>query len=183
MERSAKLERSTRETTISISLAIDGSRNADIACDEKFLEHMLRTLFRYASFDAKVAAKGDDVHHLVEDVAITLGKALRQAMGDVPIERMASALVPMDDALVEVALDLVDRPYADIECPNALYHHFLRSLAMSSGMTLHTAVRRGFDEHHIVEAEFKALGLALRRALVRRQAELSTKDPEQLRGG
>ncbi|MEI6796777.1 MAG: imidazoleglycerol-phosphate dehydratase, partial [Methanomassiliicoccales archaeon] len=70
-----------------------------------------------------------------------------------------------------------------IECPNALYHHFLRSLAMSSGMTLHTAVRRGFDEHHIVEAEFKALGLALRRALVRRQAELSTKDREQLRGG
>ena len=78
---------------------------------------------------------------------------------------------------------LVDRPYADIECPNPLYHHFLRSLAMSSGMTLHTEVRRGFDEHHIVEAEFKALGLALRRALVRRQAELSTKDREQLRGG
>ncbi|MEI6797255.1 MAG: hypothetical protein WCK39_10360, partial [Methanomassiliicoccales archaeon] len=121
MERSAKLERSTRETTISISLAIDGSGNADIACDEKFLEHMLRTLFRYASFDAKVAAKGDDVHHLVEDVAITLGKALRQAMGDVPIERMASALVPMDDALVEAVCAEVDQVWpANYNCPGQL---------------------------------------------------------------
>jgi imidazoleglycerol-phosphate dehydratase len=166
-----------------VSLDLDGEGKAEIQCEEKFLEHMLRTLFRYAGFDAEVRAGGDDQHHLVEDVAITLGKALRQAMGDAPVERMASALVPMDDALVEVALDLVDRPYADIDCPDQLYHHFLRSLAMSSGMTLHTEVRRGFDAHHIVEAEFKALGLALRRALVPRASELSTKERERLRSG
>ena len=99
-------------------------------------------------------------------------------MGDEPIERMATAVIPMDDALVMASLDLVDRPYADIDCPDPLYTHFMRSLAMSAGMTLHIVVIRGFDEHHIVEAGFKATGKALAEALRRRSTELSTKDRE-----
>jgi imidazoleglycerol-phosphate dehydratase len=87
----------------------------------------------------------------------------------------------MDDALVEVTLDIIDRPYADIDCPNVLYHHFMRSFAMSSGITLHIIVKRGFDDHHVVEASFKALGSALRQATQPRQDLLSTKDKPMTR--
>jgi imidazoleglycerol-phosphate dehydratase len=89
---------------------------------------------------------------------------------------MATKTVPMDDALVTVSLDVVDRPFADVDCPDPLYHHFMRSFAMSSGITLHIVVVRGFDDHHIIEASFKSMGLALKEALQPRDAELSTKD-------
>ena len=176
--RTSSLERSTRETRISVDLNIDGTGKFNVTCDIQFLKHMTETLARYAGFDLVLSAEGDNDHHIIEDTAITLGKALRQAMGDEPIERMATAVIPMDDALVMASLDLVDRPYADIDCPDPLYTHFMRSLAMSAGMTLHIVVIRGFDEHHIVEAGFKATGKALAEALRRRSTELSTKDRE-----
>ena len=181
--RSAKLNRQTKETDVSIGLNIDGTGKAAVHCDEQFLRHMLETFARYSSFDLDVKASGDNDHHLVEDVAIVLGQALREALGDAPVERIASAVVPMDDALVEVDLDIVDRPYAEIDCPDVLYHHFLRSLAMSSGITLHVIVKRGFDHHHIVEATFKALGTSLRRATRRRENVLSTKEKPRVRRG
>lgn len=176
--RTSSLERSTRETRISVDLNIDGTGRFDVTCDIQFLKHMVETLARYAGFDLKVTASGDNDHHIIEDTAITLGKAIRQAMGDAPIERMATAVIPMDDALVMSSLDLVDRPYADIDCPDPLYTHFMRSLAMSAGMTLHIVVIRGFDEHHIIEAGFKATGKALAQALKTRETELSTKNRE-----
>lgn len=176
--RTSSLERSTRETRISVDLDIDGTGKFDVTCDIQFLKHMTETLARYAGFDLVLSAEGDNDHHIIEDTAITLGKALRQAMGDAPIERMATAVVPMDDALVMSSLDLVDRPYADIDLPDPLYIHFMRSFAMATGMTLHIVQIRGFDEHHLVEAGFKATGKALAQALRVRETELSTKDRE-----
>jgi len=182
MNRNAVISRETKETCISISLNIDGSGSADIVCEDFFLQHMLNTLGRYAGFDLTIRAEGDDIHHLIEDVGIVMGMALAQAKGAAPIERMSSCTLPMDDALVTVSLDLVDRPYAEIDCPDTLYHHFLRSFAMSSGMTLHVLVLRGFDEHHVIEATFKAIGRCLASALKIRTAELSTKDQPVVRG-
>ena len=176
--RTSSIERSTRETRISVDLDIDGTGKFDVTCEIQFLKHMTETRARYAGVALVLSAEGDNDHHIIEDTAITLGKAIRQAMGDEPIERMATAVIPMDDALVMASLDLVDRPYADIDCPDPLYTHFMRSLAMSAGMTLHIVVIRGFDEHHIVEAGFKATGKALAEALRRRSTELSTKDRE-----
>ncbi len=176
--RKAEIERRTRETQISVSLDIDGTGKFQVESEIQFLKHMVETLARYASFDLTMSISGDNDHHIIEDVAITLGKAIRQAMGDAPIERMATYTVPMDDALVMASLDLVDRPYSDVDLPDPIYTHFMRSLAMSAGMTIHIVVIRGFDEHHIVEAAFKAVGKALSQALVLRDVELSTKDRE-----
>ena len=173
--RVAILERETRETTISVDLDLDGKGNFDVECDIQFLKHMVETLARYAEFDLKMKATGDNDHHLIEDVAITLGKAVRQALGDTPIERMATATVVMDDAMVMTSLDLVDRPYCEADCPDPLYIHFFRSFAMSAGMTLHILVIRGFDEHHIIEAGFKSMGKALKEAIKVRDSELSNK--------
>lgn len=179
--REAKVARKTRETDISLKLNIDGGGAAKIDIDDQFLRHMLETLTRYAGFDLTVEATGDNQHHLVEDVAIALGSAFRQALGDQPVERMASAMVPMDDALVTAAVDIIDRPYCDADCPDVLYLHFFRSFAMSSGITVHIMLHRGIDEHHIVEASFKALGTALKRSVVPRQNVLSTKDAVKFR--
>jgi len=181
MSRSATIDRETKETKIEIELNLDGSGTTDISCDDQFLTHMLESLAKYADFDITLNAVGDNEHHLLEDVAIVLGMALREAIGDQPIQRIASSMVPMDDALVVVALDLIDRPYVDIECPDPLYHHFLRSVAMSSGMTLHVMVERGFDDHHIVEATVKALGRALNKAVAQRERMLSTKAKPKVR--
>ncbi len=178
MSRQPKIERSTRETSVSGTLDIDGAGGFRVESDIQFLKHMTETLARYASFDLAMTAEGDNDHHIIEDAAITLGKALREALGDGPIERMATAVVPMDDALVMASLDLVDRPYAEVDLPDPLYTHYMRSLAMSAGMTLHIVVIRGFDEHNIVEAAFKAVGKALSVAVRPRGAELSTKDRE-----
>jgi imidazoleglycerol-phosphate dehydratase len=179
--RTAEVNRKTRETDIKAKIELDGKGTARVDVDDQFLTHMLESLTKYASFDVVLQAKGDNEHHLIEDVAIVLGTAMREAIGKRPIERISSATVPMDDALVTVALDLIDRPYVDIDCPDPLYQHFLRSFAMSSGMTLHVLVVRGFDEHHIVEATVKALGLALRQAVVPRADLLSTKAQPRVR--
>ncbi|MDR1405097.1 MAG: imidazoleglycerol-phosphate dehydratase [Candidatus Methanoplasma sp.] len=174
--RAAELRRNTKETDISVKLNIDGSGNYDIECDLRFLKHMVETFARYGSFDISMKASGDDDHHLIEDAAITLGSAFRKALDGRPIERMSTVTVPMDDALVTTSVDIVERPFADIDCPDPLYHHFLRSFAMSSGITLHVVRIRGFDEHHIIEAAFKSLGKALSKAVSPRNSELSTKD-------
>lgn len=176
--RKSEIERSTRETRVSVALDIDGTGTFDVTSDIQFLKHMSETLARYASFDLTMSAEGDNDHHIIEDAAITLGKALRQALEDGSIERMGTAVIPMDDALVMASLDLVDRPYADVDLPDPIYTHWMRSFAMSAGMTLHIVVIRGFDEHHIVEAAFKAVGKALSQAVRPRSVELSTKDRE-----
>lgn len=178
--RSAELERKTKETDISVGLNIDGKGDYNIECEINFLKHMIETLARYGSFDISVKASGDDDHHLIEDVAITLGTAFKRALDGRPVERISTSILPMDDALVMVSLDIIDRPFADIDCPDQLYHHFLRSFAMSSGITLHVMQIRGFDDHHIIEATFKALGTALKNAVSPREKELSTKDRPEM---
>jgi imidazoleglycerol-phosphate dehydratase len=180
--RTAVIERKTKETDISATVGIDGSGKYDVECADTFLKHMIETLSRYSSSDISLKASGDDAHHLVEDVGITLGTAFKKAIGNEPIERMASSTIVMDDAMVTVALDIVDRPYADIDCPDALYNHFFRSFAMSAGMTLHIVIFRGFDDHHMIEASFKAFGKCLKSAVIKRKAELSTKDKASLKG-
>ena len=174
--RTTVIERKTRETQIKLDLNLDGSGKFDVECDIQFLKHMIETFARYSNMDIKLRATGDNDHHLIEDVGITLGKAFAKALGDAPIERMCTKTVVMDDALVMTSLDIVDRPYAEVDCPDPLYHHFFRSFAMSAGITLHIMVIRGFDEHHIIEAGFKSMGMAIKGAIVRRDSELSTKD-------
>ena len=174
--RTATIERKTRETQITVDVNLDGSGKFDVECDIQFLKHMIETFARYSNIDIKMKASGDNEHHLIEDVGIALGKVFVKALGSDPIERMCTKTVVMDDALVMTSLDIVDRPYAEVDCPDPLYHHFFRSFAMSAGITLHIMVIRGFDDHHIIEAGFKSMGLAIKGAIVRRATELSTKD-------
>lgn len=175
-ERTASIERKTRETQVMADINIDGTGKFDVECEIQFLKHMVETLSRYSRIDIKLRALGDNDHHIIEDVGIVLGKAIAKALGGSPIERICSKTVPMDDALVMTSLDIIDRPYVDVDCPDPLYLHFMRSFAMSAGITLHITVIRGYDNHHIIEAEFKSLGMALRGALVRRESDLSTKE-------
>lgn len=170
--------RETRETKVSLSLQT-GTGVADVATTDTFLDHMLVTLARYAGLDLDVEANGDLRHHLVEDVAITLGHALRDITPE-RYTRYGHATVPMDDALVQVALDAGGRPYYRGRLPGTLYEHFLRSLADSAAYTVHVRVLRGRDRHHVVEATIKALGLALRQALAPGDAVFSTKGAVRL---
>ncbi len=174
--RMSKIERSTKETQISIELNIDGTGKYDVKTDDQFLTHMIETFSRYSDIDIKLSATGDNDHHLIEDVGIALGKAFAKALGDIPIERMATSTVVMDDAMVMTSLDIVDRPYCEADCPDPLYNHFMRSFAMSACITLHILVVRGFDDHHIIEASFKSMGKAIKSAVIPRKSELSTKD-------
>ncbi len=171
----ATVTRETKETTVSVTLDIHGSGAYDVETDNKFLTHMLETWTRYAGFDLTVRANGDLDHHLIEDVAITMGQAFKQAFDGAPCARIAYDFVPMDDALVLCAVDLVDRPYFAGELPIPIYDHWFRSFAMDARINLHIETLRGRDSHHLVEAAFKAFGRALRRALVPRDQEISTK--------
>jgi imidazoleglycerol-phosphate dehydratase len=174
--RRCELARRTRETKVELELDLDGTGTFDVRIEDPFLRHMVETLARYSEFDLRIWAEGDIDHHLIEDVAITLGAALPKALGDSPIRRLGSATVPMDDALVSVHVDLVDRPYVHIELPeDDIYEHFLRSFAMDARITLHTQVLRGKDRHPITEATFKALGRALNEATRPGKGLLSTK--------
>lgn len=166
--------RETRETRIELLVETGTLDPAKISTGEPFLDHMLVTFARYAGLRLEVSAAGDLRHHLIEDVAITLGLALRD---EVPAacRRYGHAVVPMDDALVDCALDLGGRAYYAGPLPSDLYQHFLRSLADNAGMTLHVRVLRGRDRHHIVEAAFKAVAFALRDALVATDVVFSTK--------
>ncbi len=174
----AKVRRKTRETDILIDVrAGDGSASIDTT--EPFLDHMLETLARYAALDLEVKASGDLTHHLIEDVGITLGAALRDETPDA-CGRYGDAVVPMDDALVQVVVDNGGRPFYEGPLPDHHYDHFLRSFSDAAGMTLHARVMRGSDRHHVVEAAFKALGLALRQAMRTADVVFSTKGAVQL---
>jgi imidazoleglycerol-phosphate dehydratase len=173
--------RESKETQIRIVLT-EGTGVSTIATGEPFLDHMLVALTRYAGFDLTVKATGDLKHHLIEDVAIALGAAL-QAYAPATCARYGERTIPMDDALVHVAVDLGGRPYYRGPLPAALYDHFMRSLSDNARATLHIRVLRGKDRHHIVEAAFKALGLALRDALSETGVVFSTKGAVQLEVG
>jgi imidazoleglycerol-phosphate dehydratase len=167
------IERETRETRIRVEVS-KGSGTAEVRTGVPFLDHMLVTLARYSGLDLTVTARGDLAHHTIEDVAITVGSALLAILPE-HIARYGERTVPMDDALVQVALDLGGRPYYRGPLPSTLYDHWMRSFSDSARATLHVRVLRGRDRHHIVEAAFKALGLALREALVETDAVFSTK--------
>jgi imidazoleglycerol-phosphate dehydratase len=166
--------RETRETRIRVDLT-RGAGTADVDTGERFLDHMLVTLARYAGLDLQVRARGDLRHHLIEDVAICVGAALA-AIVPQDAARYGDRTVPMDDALVHCALDVGGRPYYRGPLPSTLYDHWMRSFADNARATLHLRVLRGTDRHHVVEAAFKALGFALRDALVEtRGSVFSTK--------
>lgn len=159
-------KRKTRETDVRVTIRLDGRGRYDVRMGDVFAKHMVESFARFGQFDLTVHAGGDMAHHVVEDVAITLGRAFREALKDRPVQRVGYAYVPMDEALVLVAVDLIDRPYCDVTLPDdmEMCEHFLRSFAMESGITLHNAVLKGKNSHHIAEATFKALGLALYQA-------------------
>ncbi len=175
VERIGHCLRETRETRVEASWALDGTGRADVATGVGYLDHMLDALARHGLFDLRVAARGDlhvDAHHTVEDVAIALGRALADAVGDGRgLRRMGDAIVPLDEALALVAVDLSGRGLATLdvplrtprlgELPTELVPHFFQSLAMEARITLHIHVLRGENDHHKVEAAFKALAKAL----------------------
>jgi len=169
----SKLKRETKETRIVADVRI-GTGIANVDVDDRFLAHMVETLARYSGIDIELKATGDLRHHLVEDVAIVLGLALAD---EVPAKatRFGWAQVPMDEALVEAAIDVGGRPYYVGRLPSKLYAHFLHSFATNLGATLHVRVLRGTDRHHKVEAAIKATGLTLRQALGEGDAVFSTK--------
>jgi imidazoleglycerol-phosphate dehydratase len=167
------VERETRETKIRVSLSL-GSGTAKTDTGIEFLDHMMVILARYGGFDLEVSARGDLAHHTIEDVAICFGAAVERT-APASAARYAHRVVPMDDALVECALDIGGRPYYRGPLPSSLYDHWMRSFADNAHVTLHLRVLRGRDRHHIVEAAFKALGLCLRDALVESGAVFSTK--------
>lgn len=170
--RKATVKRATKETDISLEFNIDGSGQWDINTGIKLFDHLLSQMVKHGLFDIKLTATGDDQHHLVEDVAICLGKALVEAMGEKRgIVRMADAAVPMDDALAMVALDISGRGYARLEMtfqdndlfgfPTDLVRHFLESFATEAKLNLHVRIPYGSNDHHKAEALFKALGRTL----------------------
>ena len=167
------VRRETRETQVRVAIAI-GSGHADVRTGEPFLDHMLVTLARYSGLDIEVEATGDLRHHLVEDVAITIGTAFARLLPSTAA-RYGERTVPMDEALVQCAIDAGGRPYYRGRLPSTLYEHWMRSFADHARATLHLRVIRGRDRHHVVEAAFKALGLALRQAMVETGAVFSTK--------
>ena len=182
-QRTARVERSTSESTIMVAVNLDGTGQADIDTSVPFYDHMLTALAKHSLMDIRVKARGDidvDVHHTVEDTAICLGQALAQAMGDKRgLTRFADATVPLDEALARAVVDLAGRPYVvhEGEPEGQQYHligghftgsmtrHVFESFALNAGICLHMDVIRGRDPHHIVDAQFKALARALRVAL------------------
>lgn len=171
--------RETRETKVRASFSLGGSP-AQIGTTVAFLDHMLQTLARYSGASLTVEASGDLRHHIIEDVGISVGSAVRGAVPNACV-RYGHAVVPMDDALVEVALDLGRRRFYRGPLPSSLYDHWMRSFAEHAECTLHVRVLRGRDRHHIVEAAFKALGFALRQALAPVDAVMSTKGSVEVR--
>ena len=168
-----QLSRITRETNIQVSLALAPGESR-VTTDNRFLTHMLETLARYAGVTLELEATGDLPHHLIEDSAIALGQAFREA-APAACARYGERLVPMDDALVQVALDFGGRAYYEGELPGAMYGHWMRSFATEARATLHVRIVRGKNAHHLIEAAFKGLGLSLRQALSRGEHVFSTK--------
>jgi imidazoleglycerol-phosphate dehydratase len=178
-ERSSVQHRATKETTVDLSLTVDGRGDASASTGIPFFDHMLEQLGKHGGFDLSVTAVGDlevDLHHTVEDVGIVLGTALKEALGDkAGVRRFASSVVPLDEALVQVALDLSGRPFIvyDVD-PVAewigtfdpqLCEEFWRAFAFGAGMTLHIRSLSGRNGHHVIEASFKGVARALRDAV------------------
>lgn len=176
--RQAEISRKTKETDVSVSLDLDGGAVA-VETGIGFFDHMLHALLFYAGFGGTITCKGDlyvDGHHSVEDVGITLGMALKEALGDkLGIVRFAHSYVPMDESLEFCAVDISGRPYLVMEVPmpqpmigeydSCLTKEFMRAFAMNSGITLHLKSEYGENAHHITEGLFKALGLSLKTAV------------------
>jgi imidazoleglycerol-phosphate dehydratase len=184
--RTARVERVTKESRVVVELTLDGTGRTDIATGVGFYDHMLDQLGRHGLLDLAISTQGDvhvDAHHSVEDTAIALGQALAQALGDkAGIRRFGDALVPLDETLVQVAVDLAGRPYCvhtgepagqeyalvgvgqGVPYVGSLTRHVLETLAHNAAIALHVRVLSGRDPHHVVEAQFKALGRALRDA-------------------
>ncbi len=178
-KRSAHIERKTSETSIELTLVLDGGGQSEITTGIPFLDHMLSLLARHGTLDMTLNATGDlevDQHHTVEDIGLTLGKAMREALGDkAGISRYGWCLLPMDEALCLAALDLSGRPHLSYEAelpgqlisdydPSTL-EEFLRALVNEGGITLHIKVLAGENPHHVIESIFKALGRSLRMAV------------------
>lgn len=171
----AVINRETRETRVRLELAIASEDTASIVDTSiPFLDHMLVTLARYAGLSMRLEARGDLRHHVLEDVAISVGAAVAELVPP-DAARYGDHTIPMDDALVQCALDLGGRSYYRGPLPSRLYDHWMRSFSDNARATLHIRVLRGADRHHIVEAAFKALGLSLHDALVESGAVFSTK--------
>ena len=177
--RTATVIRQTAETSIRVELDLDGTGRGDAATGVGMLDHMLHQLARHGGFDLSVTATGDldvDAHHTTEDVAISVGRALNQALGERRgIARFADRTVPLDEALIQVALDLSGRPYAVIaldfpapmigQLPASMAKHVLETIAFEGRLALHVRQLAGENEHHILEATFKALARCLRDAV------------------
>jgi imidazoleglycerol-phosphate dehydratase len=177
--RRAECKRETKETSIDLSIELDGSGNAEIQTGIGFFDHMLTHIARHGLFDLKVAARGDlevDDHHTVEDIGICLGKAFAKAIGTAAgITRYGHAVVPMDEAMAETAIDVSGRPFLMFSAtfPKSrtgtfdaeLVEEFLRAFAMNGKVTLHVMLRHGSNVHHCIEAIFKSLGRAMSAAV------------------
>jgi imidazoleglycerol-phosphate dehydratase len=181
--RTARIERVTKESKVLVELDLDGTGRAAVSTGVGFYDHMLSSLAKHALLDLTVEASGDthvDAHHTVEDVAIVLGQALRDALGDkAGIRRFGDALVPLDECLVQAVVDVSGRPYCVHEGEpegqqyvliggnfvGSLTRHVFESVALTAGIALHVRVLSGRDPHHIVEAQFKAVARALRAAV------------------
>ena len=190
--RIATFTRTTKETDIRLTVCLDGSGKTELSTGVGFFDHMLDALSRFAQFDLTLTCTGDlhvDEHHTIEDVGICLGKAIRDALGDrVGIRRVGSAYMPMDEALAFAAIDISGRPYlaytaeyATLRCGDMgvqMAEEFFRAVAVNAGLTVHLNVLAGRNDHHKLEALFKAFGLALRDAVrvdANIQGVLSTK--------
>lgn len=186
MTRTATVERTTSESSITVSIDLDGTGTSQISTGIGFYDHMLTALSKHSLIDLSVKAKGDlhiDGHHTIEDVAICLGQALKEALGDKSgIRRYGHAVVPLDEAVAEVVVDVAGRPYvtcqgepegqiyaliggSGVPYAGSMTYHVFEALALNAGLCLHLTLRSGRDPHHIVEAEFKALARALRDAV------------------
>jgi imidazoleglycerol-phosphate dehydratase len=184
-DRTASLTRTTSESTVELEINLDGTGAGEVNTGVRFYDHMLLSLAKHSLIDLRVKATGDidvDAHHTVEDVAIVLGDALREALGDKRgISRFGDATVPLDEALVQAVVDVAGRPYVvhtgepegqeyvviGGNYVGSLTRHVLESLAHHAGIALHVRVLAGRDPHHIVEAQFKAVARALRAAVAR----------------
>jgi imidazoleglycerol-phosphate dehydratase len=179
VSRTAKVERSTKESQVSVSLDLDGSGSSEIDTGVPFFDHMLAQLAKHGGLDLTVKTVGDlevDAHHTVEDTALALGQALREALGDkAGIRRFGDAFVPLDEALAQAVVDVSGRPYVVHEEPElveligsydtTLTRHIWESLSASAQICLHVRVLGGRNAHHVVEAQFKAVARALRDAV------------------
>jgi imidazoleglycerol-phosphate dehydratase len=175
-KRVGEVARKTKETDITVRVVLDGTGRAEAKTGVAFLDHMLHSLATHSLMDVTVRAKGDLQHHVVEDVAITLGKAIGKALGDrAGIRRFGDAIVPMDDGLALAAVDLVKRPYSAVDlklkrvmledAPKEDLEHFFGSIAQALEATVHIKVLDGSNDHHKFEAAVKAFALALREAV------------------